>query len=77
MDITNRNNYVSQKMRGTARLLQKLREICPGKFAISDFITPDMIDCVIQAVNDLCGLGSSERTPALALKIVYNLKRIS
>lgn len=77
MDITKRNNYVSQKMRETARLLQKLREICPGKFAISDFITPDMFDCVIQAVNDLCGLESSESTPALALKLGYNLKRIA
>ena len=71
-------NYVSQRMRQLARLLQTLR----GKNEAAnfeDFIDTSRFDELVAAVKDLCGFKEESRldidVPSLALKLGHSIKQ--
>ena len=71
-------NYVSQRMRQLARLLQTLRE--KNKAAnFEDFIYTARFDELVAAVKDLCGFKEESRldidVPSLALKLGHSIKQ--
>ena len=74
-------NYVSQRMRQLARLLQTLRLQSKSNDAcLEEFIDTSMFDAVVNAVKDLCRFDAESRLeigiPSLALKLKsHSLKR--
>ncbi|KAK2565527.1 hypothetical protein P5673_010614 [Acropora cervicornis] len=73
-------NFVSQRMRQLARLLQTLRVQSKRTDAcLEEFIDTSMFDAVVDAVKDLCRFDAESRLeigiPSLALKLGHNLKR--
>jgi hypothetical protein len=64
---TGQENFIREKLREMARLLQKLREgdeDAHRQFA--SFLTPELFDDVVNAVHNLTGKGNSIKTPSLA-----------
>ncbi|XP_067043919.1 uncharacterized protein [Acropora muricata] len=73
-------NFVSQRMRQLARLLQTLRVQSKRTDAcLEEFIDTSMFDAVVDAVKVLCRFDAESRLeigiPSLALKLGHNLKR--
>jgi len=79
MDPAKRNHYASQKMREVGRLLQCLRSLETGLYAMEDFLTPDKFDIVVEAVRSISGFtkDQNELKPSLALKLGYSIKRLA
>ena len=71
-------NYVSQRMRQLARLLQTLREKNEAA-NFEDFIYTARFDELVAAVKDLCGFKEESRldidVPSLALKLGHSIKQ--
>ena len=73
-------NYVSQRMRQLARLLQTLRIKAKNKNAtLQDYIDTSMFDALVDAVKELCQFNGESRLeigiPSLALKLGHSLKK--
>ncbi|XP_067038855.1 uncharacterized protein [Acropora muricata] len=73
-------NYVSQRMRQLARLLQTLCLQSKREDAcLQEFIDTSMFDAVVDAVKDLCRFDAEAHLkigiPSLALKLGHSLKR--
>ena len=71
-------NYVSQRMRQLARLLQTLRKENEAA-NFDDFIDTARFDELVAAVKDLCGFKEESRldidVPSLALKLGHSIKQ--
>lgn len=73
-------NYVSQRMRQLARLVQTLRlQSKRNDACLEEFIDTSMFDAVLDAVKDLCKFDAESRLgigiPSLALKLGQSVKR--
>ena len=73
-------NYVSQRMRQLARLLQTLWIKAKKKDAtLQDYIDTPMFDALVDAVKELCQFNTESRLeisiPSLALKLGHSLKK--
>lgn len=77
------NDFIRQTMRQLARLTLALRNInnLPNK-SLCDFLMPDMFDTIVQATKEVSAISSTDltkkpefKTPSLALKIGYALKK--
>lgn len=69
--------YISKKIRQLARILHKIRKICPAIQNLSECINPIFLPKVIEAVRTVSSYNSvtgKYRTPSLALKIGHSLK---
>ena len=73
-----KKNYVSQRMRQLARLLQTLRKENEAA-NFDDFIDTARFDELVAAVKDLCGFKEKSRldidVPSLALKLGHSIKQ--
>ena len=73
-------NYVSQRMRQLARLLQTLRfKNKTNDATLQEYIDTSMFDALVDAVKELCRFDAESRLdigiPSLALKLGHSLKR--
>ena len=73
-------NYVSQRMRQLARLLQTLRlQNKRNDATLEEFINTSMFDALVDAVKDLCRFDAESPLeigiPSLALKLGHSFKR--
>ncbi|XP_068679266.1 uncharacterized protein [Montipora foliosa] len=73
-------NYVSQRMRQLARLLQTLRlQNKRNDATLEEFIDTSMFDTLVDAVKELCRFDEESRLeigiPSLALKLGHSLKK--
>ncbi|KAJ8050051.1 hypothetical protein HOLleu_03094 [Holothuria leucospilota] len=84
MDPVKRRNYVSQKMRESARLLIQLRQLKPGLTSWEEFLCPSQFNSAVAAVRAISGNGTEDLEdvdgflhPSLALKLGHNIKKLA
>ena len=73
-------NYVRQRMRQTARLLNKIKEFDSSIEKLQDALKPSKFDLIVKAVKECSKFDETSgmyTTAGLALKIGYNLDKCS
>lgn len=72
------HSYISQKMRELARLVQSVRKVSKDLTDLHSCINPAHFKCVAEAARKVAGFnesGNRYKTPSLALKLGYALRK--
>ena len=73
-----RYNFVSQKMREVARLLQILRSFGDASAPMATFLKPGSFDTVVKGVVEAAKWSGTEyKIPSLALKLGHSVRRLA